>query len=359
MGTVGNGSDAGLFVHPALVIDASDGAVLGLAGATIWRRETAKAENYRSLPIEEKESHRWLSTPIAAREMLSSAAMMNVMADREADIFELLARVPDARTHVLIRANHDRALADRSGGLFKAIAALPEAGRLEFELKARPGRSERKVKLAVRFGAVTLRQPRKGRDARDPDKLRINVVEAREIDPPPGETPILWRLLTTHAVASLEDAARVVELYRWRWNIEQLFRTLKSQGLELEESLLADGDALEGLAAAALISACTVMQLVRGRGAEGENQKASLLFSPAQIKVLKAVVVKYEGRTDKQKNHYRAGSVAWAAWAIARLGGWKGYAKERPPGPITFITDLRRFHAMVEGFQLTTPRYRS
>ena len=62
LGRVGNGKDAGLFVHPALVVDTADGSVLGLAGATIWRRDKVKAANYQSLPIE-KESNRWLVTP--------------------------------------------------------------------------------------------------------------------------------------------------------------------------------------------------------------------------------------------------------------------------------------------------------
>jgi DDE family transposase len=357
LGKVGNGEDLGLFVHPALAVDADDGTVLGLAGATIWRRDKVKAENYQELPIEEKESHRWLSTPSKARRLLSSAALVTIVADREADIYELFARLPDERTHILIRAEYDRALGERGGRLFAAIARQSEAGRLEFELEGRPGRSARRVTLAVRFRPVTLRQPRRGADSRDPRQVTLNMVEVREIDPPKGEDPILWRLFTTHQLASLADAARMVELYRLRWNIEQLFRTLKSQGLQLEESFLEDGEALERLATAALIAACTVMQLVRGRGPEGETQSASLLFTPAEIKVLKVVVADRQGKTAKQKNPYRPGSLAWAAWAIARLGGWTGYASERPPGPITFTRGLREFHAMAQGYQLATSRY--
>ena len=357
LGKVGNGEDIGLFVHPALTVDAQDGAVLGLAGATIWRRQKTKADNYQDLPIEEKESYRWLNTPSQARDLLSSAAMATIVADREADIYELFARLPDERTHLLIRAEHDRALGESGGRLFAAIAERPEAGRLEFELEGRPGRKARRVTLAVRFRPVTLRQPRRGADPRDPRRVALNMVEVREIDPPADEDPILWRLFTTHPISSLADAARMVELYRLRWNIEQLFRTLKSQGLQLEESFLQDGEALERLATAALIAACAVMQLVRGRGPEGEAQNASLLFTPSEIKVLKAVVADRQGKTAKQKNPYRPGSLAWAAWAIARLGGWTGYARERPPGPITFTRGLREFHAMAQGYDLATSRY--
>src|SRR5271163_2335465 len=67
----------------------------------------------------------------------------------------------------------------------------------------------------------------------------------------------------------------------------------------------------------------------------------------------------YQGKTEKQKNPHPRGTLAWAAWCIARLGGWNGYAKERPPGPITFARGLQRFHAIAEGYKLATHRKRS
>lgn len=352
LGRVGNGADVGLFVHPALAVDAEDGAVLGLAGATIWRRTRVKEDDYQSLPIEEKESHRWIATGLKARTFLSTAALVTLITDREGDIYELFARVPDEQTHVLVRAEHDRALADVGGRMLAKIAGEPEAGRLAFDLSGRPGRTARRVTLAVRFCPVTLRQPRRGADRRDPPQLSLNLVEAREIDPPPGEEPIVWRLLTTHAATSLAEAARIIDLYRCRWIVEQLFRTLKSQGLDLEDSFISDGDALECLAATALIAAASVMQLVQGRGEAGSTLSASRVFSPVEIIVLEVLVRKFEGKTAKQKNPHPRHSLAWAAWCIARLGGWNGYASERPPGPITFARGLRRFHAIAEGFAL-------
>ncbi|MDX8480512.1 transposase, partial [Mesorhizobium sp. VK24D] len=129
----------------------------------------------------------------------------------------------------------------------------------------------------------------------------------------------------------------------------------KSQAIDLEESLIADGDALERLAAAALIVATRVMQLVQGRGAAGQAFKAARLFSPTEITVLEALVTRLEGKTQKQKNPHPVHTLAWAAWCIARLGGWNGYAKERPPGPVTFSNGLKRFHAIAEGFALANP----
>ena len=239
---------------------------------------------------------------------------------------------PTTQTHVLVRAVRDRALTEIGGRLLAKIAAQPEAGRLTFDLSGRPGRTARQVTLAVRFCPVELRQPARGADRRDPPQLSLNLVEAREIDPPPGEEPIVWRLLTTHAVTSLAEAARIIDLYRCRWIVEQLFRALKSQGLDLEDSFLSDGDALECLAAAALIAACSVMQLVQGRGEAGSALPASRVFSPAEIFVIEALARKYEGKTEKQKNPHPRQSLAWAAWCIARAAA--GTVTQRSGRPV-------------------------
>jgi hypothetical protein len=127
---------------------------------------------------------------------------------------------------------------------------------------------------------------------------------------------------------------------------------MKSRGLDIEESLLADAHALENYVAAAVTASVRVMQLVQGRGAAGEVVSAERVFDAEEIQVLEAVVPKFEGRTEKQKNPYPHRSLAWAAWVIARLGGWKGYASERPPGPETFTRGLQRFTAIAEGFAL-------
>jgi hypothetical protein len=82
LGRVGNGSDVGLFVHPALAVDAEDGTILGLAGATIWRRKKTKAKDYQSQPIETKESHRWIATAQRARAALVDTPLVTVISRR-------------------------------------------------------------------------------------------------------------------------------------------------------------------------------------------------------------------------------------------------------------------------------------
>src|SRR5271167_618712 len=198
LGTVGNGSDVGLFIHPVLAVDAEAGECLGLVDAQVWRRTKGKAKDYRRLPIEQKESYRWLRGGDQAKAVLGEAAMVTVLDDREGDIYEKWARLPDARTQLLTRASQDRNLAD-GGQLFATLAGLAEAHRYEFELAARPGkRSARKAVMAVRFAPVRIRRPLHCSDAAAPAEIELFAIEVRELDAPAGEEPVLWRLLTTH-----------------------------------------------------------------------------------------------------------------------------------------------------------------
>ena len=178
---------------------------------------------------------------------------MTVVADRESDIYAEWARLPGPRFHLLTRAMHDRALAE--GGRL-STASLEPAGEAGIELVARAGRPARRARLAARFGRVTLKRPGNTREAGLPKTVVVSLVEVVEPDPPPGAAPILWRLLTTHEVTDAAMAWRVVGWYRARWTIEQLFRTLKQQGLRLEDSQLETAEGLLKLTAIAARAAC-------------------------------------------------------------------------------------------------------
>ena len=353
LGTVGNGTDVGLFVHPVLAVDAQDGQCLGLVGARIWRRTTGKAADYRKLPIEAKESNRWLEAADQAKAVLAGASLVTVVADREADIYEKWDRLPDHRTHVLTRACRDRSLSG-GGRLFATLAGFEEKHRFELDLTARPGkkRTARTATIAVRYGPVCIRRPKACSDRQASPEIELFAIEAREIDPPPGQKPILWQLLTTHCVDSVEKAVTVIGWYRRRWDIEQLFRTLKQQGLRLEQSVVENGEALEKLAAMALITAATTMQLVAARTAGQHAAPASRVFTPQQLGVLAALLKTLQRRTPKQHNPFAPDSLASTAWIIARLGGWTGYQSDKSNGPITMRDGLERFHAIADGYNL-------
>lgn len=355
LGTVGNGSDAGMFLHPLLAVGAADGTCLGLARLHHWNRTEKAAPDYRKLPIEDKESYRWLEVAEAGKKCLSGADMVTIVADRESGIYEEWARLPDERTHLLTRACRDRTLA-AGGKLYAWIDAQPEQGVYSFDAPARPGkRSAHQARLAVRFGRTAIKRPAPCSDKNAPEQIWLSVVEVEELpDSVVGnEAPIHWRLLTTHRVECLEDALRCVGWYRQRWNIEQLFRTLKKQGLDVESSQVETGEGLAKLACLAVRAAVRTMQLTLARDADNAARAADV-FGPEEMEVLQLILPTLEGKTVKQKNPHRTGSLAQAAWVVARLGGWKGYASEAKPGPITMLRGLQRVEAICQGWKLAT-----
>jgi hypothetical protein len=233
------------------------------------------------------------------------------------------------------------------------MAALPERHRFTLALPTRPGRRQaRQALLSLRFARLCISRPRPFSDPNAPAEIELSAVDARELNPPAGEEPVHWRLLTTHEVENIEQALTVIGWYRQRWHVEQLFRTVKRQGLDLEESVIADGQALEKLAVVALIAACQTMQLVLARASSSHSQPASHVFDDRELQVLDALQARLRGRTAKQQNPYPPWTLAWAAWSIARLGGWTGYDSDKSTGPVTMRDGLERFRAIVQGYFL-------
>ncbi len=221
---------------------------------------------------------------------------------------------------------------------------------MTIESPAIPGRKARQAVVALRFGAVVVSRPKNGKGRETlPESLELNLVEAREIDSPEGEAPAHWRLLTTHAVNDAADARRIVGFNRLRWTIEQLFRTTKTKGFDIESSRQQEGGPLEKLVAATIVAAVTVMQLAAER--DGQLRRPlSDAFDPDDQPVLERVCWSLEGKTAKQKNPHPQGSLAFASWVFARLGGWTGsYGK---PGPIVMLRGLTEFHAIKHGWSL-------
>jgi hypothetical protein len=215
-----------------------------------------------------------------------------------------------------------------------------------------PGRRARSVVLALRARRVTLKRPKRNcaaEAAKLPATVTLTLVEAREVDPPPGSEPVLWRLLTSHTVTRLAEARRITGFYRQRWTVEQLFRTMKTKGFDIEGSRVAEGGPFEKLATATLIAAIEVLSLVRERDGTA-GRPASDVFEAEQQPIIAAIGTSLEGKTARQKNQHAPGSLAHAAWVCARLGGWTGYYAK--PGPVVMLHGMLRLQAMIEGFRL-------
>ena len=277
----------------------------------------------------------------------AGAARVTAVADREGDIYEMFADRPEG-VEVLVRAAQDRAVSQGTGRLFHSLADRPEREH-KVALPARPGQSKREARIAVRFGAVTLQRP-KNRPAAPglPAQQPVFLVEAREIAPPPGVTPAHWRLLTSHRVESFEQARWITQLYRRRWVIEQLFRTIKSKGFDIE-SVSMQTAPFKTLCAMTLVAGVSCMQMVQDRDGSARRPLQDA-FEAEDRPALEAVSTTLEGKTDKQKNPHPKGSLAFAAWVCARLGGWTGYYGK--PGPVVMLHGLYQFRAIQRGYRI-------
>jgi hypothetical protein len=348
-GPAGNGKTPGFFIHPVIAIDLETQAVIGLVDAAIWTRSAGKKGPRREREFEEKESARWMVGCEAAAERLAQAASLTMVADRESDIYELFARRP-AALDLIVRAAQDRTLAE-GGYLFAALQDAPALASRPVQVAPRgPGDKGRIAQVELRATTVAIACPRNGRHAGVPEAMTLTYVEARETAAPTGKTPLLWRLLTTHPVHSAADAEAIVELYRLRWRIEQCFRTLKSDGLALEDSQVIDAERLFNLTAVALAAAIRTIQLVDAR--DGSPRPASDVIDNSFAVALERLSRKLEGNTARQKNPHPPGSLAFVAWIAARLGGWNCYYGK--PGPKTMRLGWNQLAATMAGYALAT-----
>jgi hypothetical protein len=350
LGKVAKGNAHGLLLHAMMAVDADTGSCLGLTGGKVWTRKGTAKTPHGKRDLANKESARWLTTAEQARDVLAEARMITVIDDREGDFYAHWALTPGDNVHHLSRAMHDHALID-GGTLYKAVERMPFCDKAVIDLPQRLDRRGRRAHLSLRFGTVVLKRPTRTGVKDLPESVKLSFVEVIEQHPPKGAKPVHWLLLTTHTVANVAGAWQIVFWYKQRWIIEQFFRSMKSQGLRIEDSQLETAEGLIKLVAIAAKAACTVIQLVQARNG-GEELPAEFVFSPEEIKVLSALNKKLRGRTELQKNHHRQATLAWAAWIIAKLGGWMGYASHKPPGPITFHIGLARFHNFTAGWEL-------
>jgi hypothetical protein len=351
-GPVGNGNAAGLLLHPVLAVEAGTGALLGLVSMQVWNRSAGELAPRRKRATANKESQRWIDATRQAGAVLEEAASITMVSDRESDFYELFAE----RAHnveLIVRACQNRrieAAQEEPGLLFAFIDAQPEQSRFEVTIPAAPGRRARDAELAVRYAPVTVRRPLNGADPALPETLGLTLVDVGEVSKPKdGSEPVHWRLLTTHSVTTVAQARRVVDLYRSRWSIEEFFRTLKTAGFDIEAADIGDPHAMINFVAAATIAAVTIKQLVQARDGN-TDQRLSDAFDPDDRPILEAVSAKLEGKTERQRNPHPKGSLAFAAWVIARLGGWTGYYGK--PGPKVMRIGLAEFHAIKYGATL-------
>lgn len=358
LGPTGSDKDMGFFIHPGLVVDIKTGISMGFSSIKIWNRGIDKMDKdqrkYKSLPIEEKESYRWIECAQNSKEQLKQAKHITIVADRESDIYEEFARIPDAKTDLIIRSKEDRLLYGEDCRLYSFLNKQDILGQVTIKLKKdqRKGQSMRTATLDIVSIPVKIKKPQRCVNKSLPGYIELYAIEARERNPPPGQQAVCWRLLTTYKTDSFETAAQVLHYYCMRWQIELLFATIKTKGLDIESSQLETGKALKVLCVLSLYICLKINQLKQARE-DKTDIPALMVFSKEELIVLAAICKKYEGKTEKQKNGNKESSLAWASWIIGRLGGWKGYASDAKPGIKTMRDGLVKFYQMYDGFMLS------
>ena len=354
----------GFMLHPSLVVDAINCFPYGYSHVHIFNRalqrepkENRDKHQYKKLDIEDKESNKWLLSCKSTKEVLKEASMVVIIQDREGDIYEQFATVPDERTHLLIRAKSDRALPE-GGKLFNKVSLCNVAGTYSIKIEGdnRKGQQKRTAKMEVRFTEVEIKNNSRTAKEAAPT-VKLYCVEAKEVGSSVKQ-PVCWRLLTTIPVATLDQAMMIIEWYSWRWMIEEVFRILKQEGYDIEASELGSGTSVKKLSLLTLDAIIKIFQMRIAYETDEEGEiEAKMCFDELELECLQMQCKRLEGKTEKQKNPFPRSSLRYATWVIARLGGWKGYASERKPGITTLWIGLKKFYDVFDGFIIAKDVY--
>lgn len=348
-GPLDGGTRRGALLH-ALHAFVPDGTPLGTLHALPWGRDEvaicaslSRAER-AVLPIEEKESHRWVETLRRAGEEAGHcpSTQLVCIADSEADIYELLAEgtAEPGRVDWIVRACQNRALqrenAAESGGKYVREHLLAQPVLFTHTIQVRG----RKSKVACETRG--RRQPRQSRET----EVAVNVVLVREVEPPEDDVAVEWLLLTSLPVDEVEQVRLVIQYYCARWMIEVFFRVLKS-GCRVEERRFEHIDRLLSCLAVYLIVAWRTLYVCRmGRGCGELSCEA--VFEPAEWKSVWKVVQ----RTDPPSAPPALGMMIRL---VAQLGGYVNRKRSDPPGPQTVWTGLQRMHDFAICWRLFGP----
>jgi len=370
IGVLADNKTLGFFAHANLAVDAHSNDIVGLSDLLFLCRGIVNkgpdGKKTKSKSIE-KESQKWILGAQNSYAALKEAAGLTFVFDREADdfnIFKTLHQMP--RAHFVIRSFRDRYVVWR-GQKIKLSACLegtPSLGTYEVKLPAldhysstNGKRIKRKSRRAIiQFSASAIQLPLPSNTPTTTHKtgsepLSAWAVHAKEITPnlPESEEPIDWTLISTHPCESAEQVLQVIQYYLQRWIIEQLFRTMKKEGFAIENTELETFEAIQKQTAMTFMTATKVLQLVYARN-RYDSQPIEEVFNEQEQAVLKTLNQKLQGTTQDLQNPFPPTQTSWATWIIARLGGWKGYLSQRPPGPTTLKRGVEIFNNWVEAF---------
>lgn len=345
------------FLHPTLVVNADTGDVCGFSSIEIFNRAASleKPRDRHKRKFEEKETRRWVTSAETTAKTLSPQVRKTMVCDREGDAFDIMRGIKACGCDFLIRLKHNRLDLSSGKRLRASLDSIPLIATFSFKVRGNGNHSPHMAKMDLRFKKVEIANI-------SGETIEAWCVLAREKAEtvPHGEEPIDWLLLTSHPIETVEQALECVRWYRMRWLIEELFRTLKSKGFSMESVQLETGKAIKKLLILTMQASIMIMQMKQSLDDCREDIEASTILGPEYIKVIDIYDCKFRGEKHRNKgnsNPYRKGSLPWAAWITARLGGWSGYEKSHgKPGRITLCNGFQKLTDMVD-FNLAKEEY--
>ena len=237
----------GVMMHSSLAITLQ-GVPLGLCAVKFWSRKQFKGTqalknriNPTRIPIEEKESYRWLQNVGQSTALCGDASRCVHIGDREADIYELFCTAHQRGAKFLFRTCVDRLAGDGKHTIADEMAEVAVKGLHQVEFRDKKGKLCHAV-LELRYRHIRVRPPT-AKQKHYPD-LELTVLYARERNVPKGRKPLDWKLITNMPVRSRQQAIEKLDWYAMRWKIETFHKVLKS-GCKAEEALLRTADRLQ------------------------------------------------------------------------------------------------------------------
>lgn len=361
IGVISDDKSTGFLCHAALAVDADSCMPIGISAIDFivrrFGRPNKKERKYHKLPIEEKESYKWLKASQASQANLPSSKSLTIIGDRENDIYEYFALPRAERVNLVVRSSWNRKL---TNGLKLETYLAQQAWQAEtiLPLGRHHKRPNNETTLQVRWAKVDISvSPNRKAILKDyPQAVGLYVVELEElahlVPKVKDSKAIHWRLFTTYPITTKAQALQIARWYSQRWWIEDLFRILKRQGLEVESSQLAEGIKLQKLVSICLGEAFKILLMRQARDGQS-GYEASCCFDDDEIAFLEVLDKDIKASTkSKYKNPHVIKSLAWASWIIAILGGWQAAdLSKRPPGVITLSRGLKKFHQQFNGWQ--------
>ena len=343
----------GLHLHSSLLLDES-GVLFGIAHLHFWVRQDfrqASADQVRALPIEQKESYKWLlglrATDRAFRAVTQNPPRLIHVMDREGDVHEVFAEVKRLRQDAVIRCAQNRRVAggppDAADYSQQHVARQAALGQVELRVPLREG-GYRTAVCEVRAARVRLSPGAKRRRGRRP--LSLGLIEVREISTPPaGEQAARWWLWTTLPVRRPGQIQRVLRIYRARWRLEEYHRTLKTS-CRVERLRLSSG---EKLMKAITLQAWVATRVVRLRDRVKDTPQGSCreCFGAAEWQTLWARAHQRPWRPEDGEPTLEE-VVRW----LGRLGGHLGRKCDGRPGAEVLSRGLCALALLLEGREL-------